>query len=56
MIVIGFVSVRQDHLRDRAMAIIRSIEDVVAPAEGLDSIFSDPNGLVPESFWRCNEV
>ena len=38
------------------MSIIRSIEGVIAASGGLDEITVDPDGLVPETFWRSNEV
>lgn len=46
----------QDHLRERAQVVIGAIEGVVAANSGADDITSDPEGLVPDSFWRNNEV
>lgn len=44
------------HLRDRAKAVIRAIEAVVAAGNSLDTTTVDPDGLVPEKFWLLNEV
>lgn len=50
------ICLAQGHLRDRAGAVIRAIEAVVAANNGADEMTTDPEGFVPDTFWRNNEV